>query len=350
MSTSEPSMIEGVSPPRAKRGGAVIFTLVVYGIALAAAAALVLVGNGTFGQPRREAFVTAGLTGLFFILTIGPAGLVVAMWSSTAATVKLNAAIRKLTDTVRILSEQAALSDDARRVLNRTAEREMLRRSIEQDILTSDWEAALVLCRELADRFGYRTDAEEFRARIDKGRAATLGTALRDGIGSVDGLILQRRFDDASREAARLGRLYPEEPKISALGIRVSDARLLFKNDLQRRFLEAARGERVDEAMALLKELDPLLSGEEAAALRETAKSVVARQRENLGSLFKMAVEDQEWAQAVTVGKRIMAEFPNSKMALEVRTMMDELLARANSAPAANAATNGAGTGGSAGA
>ncbi|MGQ0627123.1 MAG: hypothetical protein ACT4PL_03375, partial [Phycisphaerales bacterium] len=302
--------IPGFEPAPRRRSGAIVFTSIVYAIALAACIVLILAGNGSFGNTPRESFVTAGLTGLILVLTVAPAGLVVALWSSTAATVRLNSAIRELTDTVRILSEQAALSDDARRVLNRSAEREMLRRAIEQDIAHGDWEAALVLCRELAERFGYRADAEEFRARIDKARAKLMDSAAREGAGAVDGLILQRRFDEAAREATRLSRLYSDEPRIAALPTRVADAKLVYKADCQRRFLEAAQHDRPGEAMEIMKDLDPLLSESEAAALKDTARGVVNKHREGLATLFKIAIEDQAWPEAVAMGKRIMNEYP----------------------------------------
>jgi hypothetical protein len=316
--------------PRRRVGPAVVFTLVTYGLTLVACVALVLAGLGLLGMPERESLVTAGLVGVFFVLTVGPAGLVIALWSSTAATVRLNAAIKELNESVRVLSEQAALSDDARRVLNRPAEREMLCRAIEADIAVGDWEAALVLCGELADRFGYRADAEGFRTRIEAGRAETLGLAVREGVAQVEGMLLQRRYDEADAEARRLARLYPEQPRIGALPERVAQARGLYKEDLRRRFLDAVKHDKIDAAMNLMRELDVYLTEHEAGPLREVARGVVTKARENLGALFKLAVEDRAWAQAVELGRRIIAEFPNSKMAVEVRGMLDGLLARAN--------------------
>ena len=70
--------------------------------------------------------------------------------------------------TLERLGEQQTLSDDARRVLNRRGERDLLRRAIEEDISAEDWDAAMILVKELAERFGYRADAEEFRERWDR--------------------------------------------------------------------------------------------------------------------------------------------------------------------------------------
>ena len=53
------------------------------------------------------------------------------------------------------------------RVQDNTSGIDEVLRAIEEDMATGEWDAAMVLVRELAERFGYRADAEEFRARIE---------------------------------------------------------------------------------------------------------------------------------------------------------------------------------------
>ena len=81
--------------------------------------------------------------------------------------------------------------------------------------------------------------------------------------------------------------------------------------------------------MSLLKQLDRYLSREEAGRLAKVAEGVVVKHRENLGAQFKLAVNDRRWGEAARVGETIMAEFPNAKMAEEVRSMIDILQTRA---------------------
>ena len=59
------------------------------------------------------------------------------------------------------------------------------------------------------------------------------------------------------------------------------------------------------------------------------AKGVIGKKRDNLGVQFKMAVHDHDWAHAVAAGEQIIAEFPNTRMAEEVRGMIDLLRERA---------------------
>ncbi|RMH26712.1 MAG: hypothetical protein D6693_06685 [Planctomycetota bacterium] len=228
------------------------------------------------------------------------------------------------------MAQEGGLSEAAKRVLHRREEREMLRREIEQDIADGDFEAAMVLVRELAERFGYRADAEEFRAKINRVRLESLDRTVSDAVERLDALISERRWEDAYDEAARIQRLYPDSPRVDTLRDRVDQARGRYKLDLERRFLHAAQRDEVDRAMDLLKQLDQYLTETEAEKLREVARGVVSKARENLGARFKLLVEDAEWAQAVGVGERIMRDFPNTRMAEEVREMIDTLRARAS--------------------
>lgn len=299
--------------------------------ALVVSVFLLLLGRGLIGRMPSEGLVTAGLVGVLLVLTMAPVALIIAIWASTSPMQQLAKRMVEVQEAVKVISEQAALSDDARRVLNRTTEREMLRRAIEQDINEEEWEAAIVLCNELADRFGYRADAEEFRARIEVARFGDLDEAAKGGVALIDGMILQRRWDDAAREAGKLARLYPMVERIAALPDRVVKAKEDYKNEARQRFIDAAGGDRPEEAMALLKDLDGLLTEAEALPLRDTARTVIARARDSMGEQFKAAIEDEDWADAATIGRRIVSEFPNTKMAAEVRQMLDGILARANS-------------------
>jgi hypothetical protein len=139
-------------------------------------------------------------------------------------------------------------------------------------------------------------------------------------------LIVQRRWDHALNHAASIQRLYPESNRVSGLTQRIENARDRYKTDLERRFLHAAQGEGVDEAMGLLKELDAYLSEGDAEPYRELARGVIGKARENLGASFKLAVRDKRWRDAAVTGERLIAE-----MAEEVRSMIDGVRERAAS-------------------
>lgn len=237
--------------------------------------------------------------------------------------------LERLASLVRSIGEQAALSDDARRVLNRGHERRLLRAAIEEDIAVEDYDAAMVLVDELANRFGYRADAEEFRSRIEEARRFSREQAIDAAIMHLDSLIASRRWEHAAQEAARIGRLYPDVPRASDLTRRVQQAHRAYKEDLEQRFIDAARADRCHEAMELLRELDAYLTETEAAPFRETARAVIDRVRKQLGEEFKQAVLDMDHDRAERIGQRIIDDFPNSRMSQEVREVLDSLRQRA---------------------
>lgn len=301
-------------------------------LAGAMAVAMIIVGAAvpSAGVP----IAAAGALGLVIVIALLPviAGRPAETLQRQSGPVELSAAIRALEQ----IGQQQALSDDARRVLHRRRERELLRRAIEEDIGAEDWDAAMILVKELAERFGYRSDAEEFRERIDQARAETLRRRVEEGTARIDALIVQRRWDQAEAEAARIGRLYPDSPRVEGLRHRVETARQSYKADLERRFLHAAQEERIDEAMELLKELDGYLSETEAGPYREVARGVIGKARENLGVQFKLAVQDRHWEKASQVGERIIRDFPNTRMASEVRSLLDTIRVRAGDQRAAS--------------
>ena len=59
------------------------------------------------------------------------------------------------------------------------------------------------------------------------------------------------------------------------------------------------------------------------------ARGVIGKARENLGAQFKLAVQDRAWSRAATIGNTIVEQFPNTRMAAEVRDLLDGIRARA---------------------
>ncbi|MCC6283990.1 MAG: hypothetical protein IT439_01620 [Phycisphaerales bacterium] len=290
-------------------------------------------GMVTWGLWNRETFfIGAGGVSLAMVGAFAPVSLIRARGgepSGGGAIDELRADMQQLAQSIRVMGQEQALSDDARRVLNRKRERELLCKAIEEDIHAEDWDAALILVKELAESFGYRADAEEFRTRIETARFETVDRRVAAAVRGLDQLLLERRWDRAGQEAARIARLYPDSPRVEGLRHRVHQAREVYKADLERRFLHAAKEERVDDAMDLLKELDAYMTEVEGQRLAEVARGVIGKARENLGAQFRLAVHDRRWRHAAEVGSRIIEEFPNTKMAEEVRGLIDGLRAKA---------------------
>jgi len=264
------------------------------------------------------------------ILALAPIAVLLAALVSRTLGSGAASQLDRITHAVENFSQEQGLSEGAKRVIHRRQERELLRRAIEQDILAQDWDAAMVLVKELAERFGYRADAEEFRSRIERVRAQNLDRQVVDSLAHLDDFIRNRQWADAYAEAARIERLYPDSHRIDNLRARVDEARRKYRKELERRFLLAAEHQRIDEAMELLKELDQYLTRAEAEQFQEVARGVISKSRDNLGVRFKLLVQDHQWNEAIAVGNQIIEEFPNTRMATEVRDILPELRNRAS--------------------
>ncbi|MEX0886872.1 MAG: hypothetical protein WD009_10580 [Phycisphaeraceae bacterium] len=228
------------------------------------------------------------------------------------------------------------LSETAKRIAYREQDLAALRQTIDHDIDRGHLDAGLVLVGELAQTYGYRDEAELYRDRIERARAAERDGRIREARDRVEDLIARRDFDAAAQEAVKLDRLYPDATQVRHVKQRVRDAREQYKRDLEREFLEAAERGDADAAMELLWSLDHYLTEAEAEPLRETARGVIGKRRDNLGVQFRKAVRNRDWHHAVMVGEQIIEDFPNTRMAEEVRQHIDGLRRRAAQQQAAH--------------
>ena len=314
-----------------KQGGSVAVVM----LTSAAVVSLIMIAIGVLesqSEGGSDELANLGMLGLIIAASAGAIVLAILgqkPGSNKADTERIVEQLRQLQLTMERGAQHAALSDDARRVLNRTKERELLCRAIEEDIRSQDWAAAQVLVTELAQRFGYERDAEQFRMRIEMARAEGLDQEVNEAIQQLDHLIVQRRWDEAFTAADRIAAGFPVSPRVHGLRGRVDTAKRQYKEELERRFLLAAQAERVEEAMEILKDLDHYLSEREAEPFREVARGVIGKARENLGAAFKLACQDRQWEMAISIGEQLSAQFPNSRMAQEVQEMLPGLRQRA---------------------
>ncbi|MHC4947732.1 MAG: hypothetical protein ACYTG1_05660 [Planctomycetota bacterium] len=315
---------------RSGRTGWIIGTYV--GLA-AVCALLVVVGLGREAA-WAPAVVAAGLAGLLMAAAAAPIALMLASAPPPERRFASEFEAQAL-EVLRDLAEHSMVSDSAKRVLFRERELDMLRRAIEADIAQGNYDAGLELCDQMSGLFGYRQEAEEFRSRILHSRNEHYEAQIHGALDELDELLGHRDWAHAHQIAARIRRLYPDSHLVRDLDRRIHEARRAAKSQLEAQLLEAAGKDDVERAMALLKELDRYLTRDEAARLAEVASGVVVKHRDNLGVQFRMAVNDHRWAEAARIGETIVLEFPNTKMADEVRSMIDVLRMRATQAAVA---------------
>ncbi len=305
-------------------------------------AAGLLVATGIAAAQRTVTPDPATRTFLLYLFTIpsvvfalaGLSTLIVgsvrwAMWGRDASGVPGLGADPEVLRLLRAIADRLLLSDTAKRIAYRSHDLNALRKAIREDIDRAEFDAALVLVQEMSQTFGYREEAEAFREQIMAARASDMDKKVHESIARLEDVLARHDFERAAQEAAKMQRLYPDSEEVRGLSARVAQAREQYKHQLEREFLAAAERDDVDRAMDLLKELDKYLTEREAAPFREVARGVIGKKRDNLGVQFKIAVHDREWTRAVNVGEQIIREFPNTRMADEVRGMLDLLRQRA---------------------
>ena len=230
---------------------------------------------------------------------------------------------------LRSINERLLISNEAKRYSGRKHDSEVLRRAIQEDLAAKDLDGALRLAKELSDAYGYDQESEEVREKIQHTRAAQYQERVNQAINQLEILLAEHRWEEASAEAAKIQRLYPESHRVVDLTRRVKQAWEQQRHDLERQFLEAAKRDDIELAMDLLKQLDRYLSPQDTEPFTEVARGVIGKKKDNLGVQFKLAVHDRDWIGATHVGEQIIREFPNSRMADEVRSMIDLLRERA---------------------
>jgi hypothetical protein len=304
--------------------------------AVVALAASITLAKVSFPDPATEmmaqyaAYICSILLGMAsaYALIAGAVRFGVYGRASTASQSSTEDAGDVLTQ-LQVISDRMLLSDTAKRIAYRQEDVNALREAITDDIKRKDFDAGLVLVQEMSQTFGYREEAEEFREQIMAARSTVIEARITVLLQRLDQIIAAHDFPQALSDAMKVMRIYPDDARVAKLDEYVREAQEAYKHQVERDFLAAAQKDDVDGAIQLLKMLDSYLTEREAEPFREVARGVIGKKRDNLGVQFKMAVHDKEWLKAIRVGEQIIQDFPNTRMAEEVRERIDLLRERA---------------------
>jgi hypothetical protein len=247
----------------------------------------------------------------------------------------LQAAIQECDQHLNVIADNAQLSDTARAISHRGRERTALRHAINEEILHGDWEAAYALVELLEARHGYKNEATRLRSELDLSRDRDRQRKLHEAVEQARARIVAQDWDGARREMDRLLAEHPDSREVQELPKLFAKTRNDHKRRLLKAWDESVQRNEIDRGIEILQELDQYLTPSEAAALEESARGVFRAKLHNLGVRFSLAVADLNWDEALAVGRQIDQEFPNSRMAEEVRQRMHILSKRAEDAAAA---------------
>lgn len=226
------------------------------------------------------------------------------------------------------INENLLLSDAIKSVAFRDKDRTALQDAIRQDIRREKWESAELLTDEFEKRFGHQ-GAEELRQEMRDGQNATIQDKIDGAIEHVKSLWMIHHYEQAEQEVQALVKLYPDNATVQELIGETEKRRQEHKESLLARWDEALKANDVDQGVELLKLLDSHLTPTEGAALKESARGIFKAKLHQMGVQFSLLVAQKKWSQSLTLGRSIIEEFPNSRMAEEVRSKLDIMAQRA---------------------
>ncbi len=234
---------------------------------------------------------------------------------------------KKLLDTIK---ENTALSDASKQIAFRQKDREALSVAIREDLARGDTDSALLLLNELERRFGYQREAEEIRDQIDAGQRDGINRQVRESTAHVDEMLARFDWAAAQKEVDRMLRQLPSHPEVRQLPERVQNAKDAHKRELLKQWKDAVARDDVDRSVELLRQLDQYLSPSEGEAYKEAARGVFKKKLQQLGVQFALHTHDKNHIEALRIAQQIVEEFPNSRMAMELKERMDILAERAH--------------------
>lgn len=297
--------------------------------------ALCVLGLAGFGASTTAWMVSAGAFVFFLavmVLTVVPLMLKVesTVHRQLSELHDLQRALTTQTEKLDAIVANTRISDAAKSLARRDEELDTLRQTIHNDIRAERWEAALNLLEEMDRRFGFREEAERIREEVDSAREEHIQARLTEAIELVDGHFAAYEWDRAQAEIDRLLAALPDDSRVQSLQDRMKVLQEQHKQELQLAWDDAVRRTDTDLAIDVLKELDQYLSPAEAQTLQDTARTVFKEKLLQLGVQFRFAVTERRWNDALTVGLEIIRDYPNARMAAEVRDALDMLRQRAH--------------------
>ncbi|MBL7215349.1 MAG: hypothetical protein ISS71_06700 [Phycisphaerae bacterium] len=226
------------------------------------------------------------------------------------------------------VSQASRLSDTAKEIVYRDSEQMELGEATLTKLHQHDFDDADAMIAAMAKHPKYQNLSERLKLKADKFRSATEEGRVNQIIAHINELFDQKLWIQAAAQIDNLMRNFPYSEKAKTMPGRLQERKDRHKRQLLADWDMAVRNKETDRSLEILKELDLYLTPAEALALQESASSVFKTKLHNLGVEFSVAVTENNWKKAMETGRHIVQNFPNSRMAAEIRSKMDILQER----------------------
>jgi hypothetical protein len=231
----------------------------------------------------------------------------------------------KMRQTLNQVNQGTRISETAKTIAFRDSDAQTLRDAVFDKLQQKDFEAAYEIIDEITHRTGFTKLAEQLHIQADKFRDATDTERMNQLIAHVEKLLEDHQWAKASAQIEWLIREYPANDKTFAMRQQLAEKKDERKKVLLNAWDDAVKRQATDRSLEILRELDQYLTPNEGLALQEAARDVFRTKLHNLGVQFSLAVSGRQWAKALETGQEITRDFPNSRMAEEIREKINVL-------------------------
>jgi len=272
-----------------------------------------------------------GFFGLFAFLIVGfwivlkSGGVAEVLWKNISRLDELRAGQMKSIAALNKIDQNTRLSETTKKIAFRDVEKRSLRDAVMYRLQPQDFDGAYEIIDEIAHSTIFKQFAEQLRQEVGRYKAATDKEREGQIISHIDKLLDNCEWGRASAQIERLIAANPASDGARQMRQRFVDKKQERKKVLLNAWDNAVSREATDRSLEILQELDQYLTPNEGLALQEAARDVFRNKLHNLGVRFSMAVSGSQWERALKIGSQIVNDFPNSKMAEEIREKWDVL-------------------------
>ncbi len=270
---------------------------------------------------------------LVFLILLFAVIIVLSKLFKVLEAVKANAAkleeiistTEKNRQTLLQLEQNARLSESVKAITFSNENQQSLRQAVFAKLQQKDFKAVNKIIAEIYDSTLYEELAQQMQIAADRYRDSSDNERTNQVINNIEQLLEEYKWTEASSQIERLIDLEPESEKLKEMRQKLIDKKAERKKILLTAWDDAVKRQATDRSLEILKELDMYLTPNEGIALQEAARDVFRNKLHNIGVQFSLAVSGRQWDKAIEAGKQIIHDFPNSKMAGEIRESMNTL-------------------------
>jgi hypothetical protein len=234
-------------------------------------------------------------------------------------------ALEKISTGLAEINQSTRISETAKAIAFREADKQSLREAVFEKLQQQDFASAYDMINEIASRPEYEELAQQLQAQADQYHNATDQERMNQTIAHIEQLLDKCLWVKASEQIEEFIKAHPNSDQARTMRQKLLEKKETRKRTLLAAWDDAIKRQDTDQSLEILKELDPYLSPNEGLALQEAARDVFRTKLHNLGVQFSIAVTEKRWENALQTGEQIIRNFPNSKMAEEIREKMTVL-------------------------